>query len=758
MQNWAHFEQLDAALETALELDPTAREDYLDKFSSKHPTLGTNLRHLLDAATGKGPLDVTSSVLPDGEETEAEDQWLGARLGPYEVIECVGQGGMGRVYRAHRVDGAYEGDVAIKRLRDASGLAASRFEAERHILASLDHANVARLLDAGTHEGAPYLVMEFVVGQSLVDYAQAEQLDRKARLRLLATVGDAVAYAHDRLVVHRDLKPSNILVRDDGRPVLLDFGIAKLLDPHGDETRTEHRMFSPRWAAPEQVRGDFAGPRADVYSLGLLVRTLLVPDHEQRSARGDLRFVLERALAAEPERRYTSARDLAADLRALHGGQVVAARPGRFYRVRRFVVRHAALVFAAALSLSLLLVYTASVVQQRAELELERDRVRAQARRATASAQFLEEMFTRGVQGRAVGESVDVRSVLERATAHLSDEPKNLDLLLLTARAYAALGDTKAIALAQRARALADRHDDARVLQALRIEARANTQAKNDVASAEVAKLLLARALDQGSVLDPSVGLALVTLADAISQREPFAAVWLYLAGGAIIGLREGPWHEEFASALVGAGFSAREMLDLGAWAIEQGLRIQVQHYGPVDLRVADTLQKLAHQQSKLEDKSASLHRAVEIERAILGPDHIWVSNSLNDIGLMLQASDPQASIGYLREAARIEQVAQGVGVQRRRVARTNLGAVLRQQGYLDEARQVLAPLLEEADDEARDRSAIGYFLALVRRDQGEPQHAIALLERALDDARRHHNERGTKRVMKVLDELRPSP
>lgn len=756
MQDWAHFELLDEVLDDALELEPRDRAAFVDRFAQAHPQLAPRLRELLKAATAvDGPLDTAPFAAMDDPD-DPDDPWIGARLGPYAVVECVGEGGMGRVYRAQRVDGAYEADVAIKRLRDPAGLAAARFQAERTILASLDHRGVARLLDAGTHDGAPYLVMEYVVGQTLVDFATAGQLDARARLGLLANVCDAVAYAHERLVVHRDLKPSNILVRDDGRPVLLDFGIAKLLDPGGEETRTEHRMFSPRWAAPEQVNGGVVGPRTDVYALGLLLRALLVSEH--RPARGDLRFVLERALAPDPDGRYVTARALGVDLRALRLGRVVEARPGRIYRARRFVVRHAALIAAAVLSLSLLVAYTFSVVQQRAALERERDRVQVEARRATASAVFLEEMLTRGVQGRAVGESVDVRSVLERATAHLQDSPRNLDLLLLTARAYTVLGDTKGISLAQRARTLADEHDDPRVLEALQIESYAYALAKDDVAATRVAKVLVARSLDQGSVLDPSVGIAAVTLADAIDQRDPATAVWVYLVGAAIIGLGEGPWTEEFARGLVGAGFAARQMRSWGAWSIEQGLRIQIQLYGPVDLRVADSLQKLAHMQSKLEDKSRSLTRAVEIERAIVGPDHIWVSNSLNDIGLMLQASDPKASIAYLREAARIEQVAQGVGAQRRRTSRINLGAVLYEEGYLDEAAEILVPLLDEADDEAVDRSATGYFLALVRRDQGQPQQALALLNRALDDARRHDNEHGVDRVTKALEELRESP
>jgi serine/threonine protein kinase len=203
---------------------------------------------------------------------------VGRRIGAYNILEEIGRGGMGEVYRAGRADGQYEKEVAIKLVRGGYDTASvlERFRHERQILASLDHPNIARLLDGGTtDEGLPYLVMELIEGTPIDQYCDAHKLNVTDRLRLFVQVCSAVQYAHQRLVIHRDIKPGNILVTKDGVPKLLDFGIAKILDPAASAATTVAGPMTPEYASPEQIRGEPITTATDVYSLGVVLYQLL---------------------------------------------------------------------------------------------------------------------------------------------------------------------------------------------------------------------------------------------------------------------------------------------------------------------------------------------------------------------------------------------------------------------------------------------------------------------------------------------------
>ncbi|HEV2798982.1 MAG TPA: protein kinase [Pyrinomonadaceae bacterium] len=212
-----------------------------------------------------------------------EDPMAGARVGAYKIVREIGRGGMGAVYLAVRADSEYHKRVAIKLVKRGmdTDFILRRFRNERQILASLDHTNIARLLDGGTTEtGLPYFVMEYIEGQPLYRYCDGEKLTIHERLRLFIQICNAVAYAHQNLVVHRDIKPSNILICADGTPKLLDFGIAKLLNPELSPdtltpTATAMRLMTPEYASPEQVRGEAATPASDIYSMGVLLYELL---------------------------------------------------------------------------------------------------------------------------------------------------------------------------------------------------------------------------------------------------------------------------------------------------------------------------------------------------------------------------------------------------------------------------------------------------------------------------------------------------
>jgi len=284
------------------------------------------------------------------------------RFGPYQLIRRIGQGGMGAVFEAVRVDG-FRKKVALKIIKQGldSDYARTRFVQERQTLAGLEHPYIARLLDGGeTDDGSPYLVLEFVDGRPITEFCAT--LDRAARLRLFLKICEAVEHAHRNLVVHRDLKPANILVNAEGDPKLLDFGIAKLLDGGASQTQTAFAALTPDYASPEQIRGEQITTASDIYSLGVILYQLLtgrrpysietgtplemdrVICQQPPAAPGlgdELDHILLMALRKEPERRYAGVQRLAEDIERYLANRPVTARPDTVrYRAKKFVRRN----------------------------------------------------------------------------------------------------------------------------------------------------------------------------------------------------------------------------------------------------------------------------------------------------------------------------------------------------------------------------------------------------------------------------------
>ena len=391
-------------LEVAVALDPGQRAAFLEALGTADPHLREELESLLAEDSSSRNLFETSAMFPLAAASPERDSMIGRRLGPYRVVDLLGVGGMGEVYRAFRADDVYKQQVAIKLVRAGrdSHEVFGRFKTERQILATLDHPNIARLLDGGaTQEGIPYLLMELIEGQPIDEYCDSNKLNVSERLILFAKVCGAVQYAHQRLVVHRDLKPANILVTVEGTPKLLDFGIAKILDtgsiPGGAEpTIGFMRMLTPEYASPEQLRGDTVTTASDVYSLGVILFLLLTGHYpyqfdgrsadaivraicdteppkpstaarrteEEAAARGDARKektfaggaasgklskrlrgdldnIVLMALRKDPQRRYASAEQFAEDIRRHLGNlPVIARKDTTRYRTAKFVTRH----------------------------------------------------------------------------------------------------------------------------------------------------------------------------------------------------------------------------------------------------------------------------------------------------------------------------------------------------------------------------------------------------------------------------------
>ncbi len=376
-----NLKQLSALLDTALDLDESAREVWLSGLTGESARLGPSLRRLLQrgALRETGDLLDRGAVLVDSALQAPDSPAAGGRVGPYRLLRELAQGGMGAVWLAERADGQLKRQVALKlpHLGWAPGLA-ERFAREREILAALEHPNIARLYDAGLDSaGRPYMAIEYVEGLTPNAYCQSAGLGVTDRLRLLLQVADAVAYAHSRLVLHRDLKPANILVNGQGQVRLLDFGIAKLME--GGQaaetalTRAAGRALTLDYASPEQIRGDAIGTASDVYSLGVVAFELLAgakPYELKRGSaaeleeaitaqdlplcsaaaqspatgkqlRGDIDAIVNRALKKDPTERYPTVDALAQDLRRHLEGRRVQALPDTWaYRARRLIRRY----------------------------------------------------------------------------------------------------------------------------------------------------------------------------------------------------------------------------------------------------------------------------------------------------------------------------------------------------------------------------------------------------------------------------------
>ncbi len=436
--------RIDALFARALECPATKRAAFLDSACAGDAALRGEVEELLRLAE-RPAADFDAAGIADGQlvrelldelKAPTGSALVGRRIGPWRLIEELGRGGMGEVFLAERTAGGFEQRAALKIVQagERSDEALERFGRERQILASLEHPYIARLIDGGrADDGRPYLAMEYVVGRPIDLYCAEERLSLDQRLKLFIDVAGAVQAAHRSLVVHRDLKPSNILVTSDGTPKLLDFGIAKLLEPEPDEasvTRTLVRALSPEYASPEQVRGETITTASDVYQLGLLLYELLTGERAQsldgaaspgaieravcerptprpstavaasetgesaagltlpaRALRGDLDNIVLRALHKEPERRYGSAAELVADIERFRAGFPVEARPDTlWYRSTRFVQRNRLAVVAAALVAALLVGYAVTVTVQRRQ-------ILAEAERAREATEFVSQMF-----------------------------------------------------------------------------------------------------------------------------------------------------------------------------------------------------------------------------------------------------------------------------------------------------------------------------------------------------------------------------
>jgi eukaryotic-like serine/threonine-protein kinase len=450
--------------ERALTLEAGARLLFLDRECSGDERLRSEVDSLLHADAASGDF-LTLPLNAMGDRS-------GERLGAYRLVELIGSGGMGSVYRGERADGAFAKPVAIKLVLFDAGDLRARFALEQRILGAFSHPNIASLLDVGSDaNGAPYLVMEYVEGRPITAYAHDHELDIRARAALFLKILDAVQTAHSQLVVHRDIKPSNVFVDIHGEPKLLDFGIAKLLGEGAPTaTRTGLGPLTPEYASPEQVRGEPIGTGSDVYSLGVLLYELVTGERPYRiddtrpsaierivcetdpprpsthlntrragGSMRDLDAIILKALEKSPRQRYVSCATFADDLRRwLDGAQVQAREPAVAERALRFVRRHRFGASVTAATSLALLIGTAAALWQAHEATLARNR----AERINT---FLQDMLGAADHSN-LGRNAKLGDVLDTARRNaelvLTDDAATLGATELTlAKAYGTLGD-----------------------------------------------------------------------------------------------------------------------------------------------------------------------------------------------------------------------------------------------------------------------------------------------------------------------------
>jgi eukaryotic-like serine/threonine-protein kinase len=395
-ERWRELSQL---LDHVLDLSEEERGPWVAALRVNDTEMAALLEQALKIRGSEGFDEFLERPSPLTGEAASETSLVGRQIGPYVIDAEVGRGGMGSVWRAHRADGRYEAEVAIKFVHAAwmGHAGEQRFQFEGRVLARLNHPNIARLLDAGLADvKQPYLVLEYVEGEPIDVYCERTHLDLAARVRLFVDVLHAVSHAHTNLIVHRDIKPSNVYVKADGTVKLLDFGIAKLVDSESEQaelTRASAVALTPQYAAPEQLLGQPVSTATDVYALGLLLYVLLTGEHPvpkgtrssaalvqavltdqparasavgkidvipARSLKGDLDNILHKAIKKNPAERYASVDAFADDLRRYLADEPVQARPDTTaYRMSKFVKRHQV---GTSLSAFAVLALTASVI------------------------------------------------------------------------------------------------------------------------------------------------------------------------------------------------------------------------------------------------------------------------------------------------------------------------------------------------------------------------------------------------------------
>ena len=739
-ETYNRWQKLKNIFSEALELKDDEREAYIEKSCGGDEKLKEEVLSLLAAHDTQGAIDNSPEQLIKASISHYKPgEKEGEQIGPYKITETLGHGGMGSVYLAKRSDGQFEQEVALKLLQAGftSELQKHRFIAERQILASLNHENIARLLDGGIiGNGQPWFAMEYVEGRPIDKHCDANQLTINQRLKLFLKVCDAVQFAHRKLIIHRDLKPSNILVTKGGKLKLLDFGIAKALNPgdgateSGTKTRTGLLPLTPAYASPEQIRSEAVTAASDIYQLGVILYKLLTgcrpyevsgktpgemeqiicekqpvrpgtavtkllpelndkenapreisqarqtkPDKLRKHLQGDLDTIVLKALRKEPDRRYDSVGQMTADIRNYLSGRPVMAHPDSMgYRVRKFIGRHKTGVASIAFIILLLICYGVTITWYSQRTRAALDRAQQESRKSEQVIDFLVGMFEGADPYQATGPTAGLGDTL--TTRELLDQG--------TERARQELSDQPRV--------------QARMMYTL---GRIYRQ--------------LGYHKDAASLLDD----ALAMQQDHLPPTHPDRAKSLHER--ALILRYEGQMHK-------------------AARLYREALSIQRSHWGEKHPDIADNIRELgiiAARQGRYTQADSLFRKALAMRKSLHGPDHPDVALELHVLGLLYVLK------GDLTEAERL--LRRSLTIRRRHVdgdhpllAETldRLGQVLVKQGDLDEAEPLLRKaraIREELFPELHPSRAAGLNnLGRLLRKKGDYAAADSLHQKAL--------------------------
>jgi len=779
------WQRVGYVLDAALGCPPERWPGLLDAMCAGAPELRRDVQDLLDRVDDARkyltapPATTAAAAIA---EASAREYHAGRRIGAYSIVNEIGRGGMSRVFLARRADGEFDQDVALKLLRPGldTEIDRARFRAERQILASLNHPNIARLFDGGiTEAGQPYLVLEYVQGEPIDAHCDARGLSVHRRLELFLLAAEATQFAHRNLIVHRDIKTSNIHVSVDGAVKLLDFGLAKLLEPSaysGDSpaTYTGARWMTPEYAAPEQLRHEPVTTVTDVYQLGVVLYRLLAgrlpftaPDgglralaaavlrgdppppslvaretdpSRARLLEGDLDAIVLKALRTEPSERFASVDAFSEDVRRhLTGHPVLARRSTAAYRARRFVRRHRMETIAAVgISLSLFAGAGLSVWQARRAAR-ERDLAALASRESNAVTSFVMGVFeaTDPAWARDTLTAVQlVQRAAARAEALRGQPAAQASMLEVTGRLYRSLG----------------RYSEARAVVERALAIRVATSGRATPAAAGTLGQLADLQLYLGNyaLADSMARETLQTQARIIGETSaPVAATLTQIASIAVyrgdLGTAETYYRRALAVREAALGpndaLTTDSRMALGSILRRQGrigdaeqelrrvLAVLDGAAVPDSAMLANAAIKIAYildeDRGRYAEAEPLYQRALAIRRRLYGDEGPMVAATLMDVAeFRSRRGDRVAAVGPAREAVEITQRAYGA-----------------QHPAVVEFVAHLATILYAAGQTAEADSLFRQALATDRRLRGADHASIAGLEMGLAHVRIDHGD-----------------
>jgi serine/threonine protein kinase len=741
----ARWQQIQSLFDQLIDSGTGERAAHLARACGDDLDLRSSVESLLEADGGRE--DPLLHVIGHAAESLLEDhhdRLIGTRVGPYRIVSILGHGGMSTVYRGERDDSQYRQTVAIKVLQGATlhPRLRNRLHSERHILATLNHPSIARLIDSGDlDDGTPYLVMEHVDGESIDTYCDSRTLFIRERLELFVQVCAAVQYAHRNLVVHRDIKASNIFVTEEGTPKLLDFGIAKLLAPETlshtlPVTRLQERILTPENAAPEQVLGRPITTATDIYALGVLLYQLvtgrspyrllsysqlqleraicmddpvrpsqmvtsklsgekdadrsrisdrrgLSPQRLRARLSGDLDAIIAMAMRKEPDRRYPSVEAFADDLNRHLLGQPVRARQGDWrYNTAKFMRRHALVVAGVTIAFLGLALFAGVTLWQNHRIELARDATAQERDRAQQVSAFLVDVFSQADPFNAQGRDPTAKELLDQGAA------KIMGNLALQPEVRAEL--LESIGLAYRHQSLSER---AIPLFEQAVAIRRQERPPNNA----------------------RIAVAVANLARALTDAGNMISAEMYL---------------------------------------EQAVTLSQSGNGPQNVQTADILVQFGHfaLDAKSDPARATqlFSKALTIYHATIGDQSLQTAQALNGLASAAVWTDdyPQAE-HYQREALAIFQAIVSRNHPDNAMALATLGYILTQSGKYPEAEQVLNEALQiDISVFGKDNPRIAQIeadLGTLYDREGDTLRAIAATKQALQITR---DRRGSNHYM----------